>query len=192
MSGNLSGHPFRVLVVCTANIARSPLAQAMLQSSLSAPGLAFRSAGVRARPGYPADEEGIARAAARGIDLTAHRSAPVTDDLLSDADLVLTMSERQRDHCASHIPGGGSRTFTLREFVRLLADVPTGSGPPTTTDRMRWLRDQAHAARPRAVRPREPEDIADPIGRGPEVWGALERDLAALVDRIRDAVESGP
>jgi protein-tyrosine phosphatase len=187
--------PLRVLVVCTANIARSPLAEVMLEAALAAPDLRFASAGVQARDGDLAAQEGIALAAQRGLDLTGHRSTPASDEVLRWADLVLTMTEKHRDQCASRLPGAGERTFTLREFVRLIDD----SAPPVdfagasagdrAGARLGQLRDAAHAARPRGRRPPEPEDIVDPIGRGEAAWQSLVRDLEDLVDHLERSVQ---
>lgn len=181
----------RILVVCTANLARSPLTQALLRHHLPIPGLLVTSAGTQAHAGLPAAEGALELAAARGLDLSTHRSQPVTHDLVRDSDLVLTMSERQRDRCASKVARGGPRTFTLREFIRLLDAAELAGSPATSIDRVRWIRDRAHRARPRAVRPKDPEDIADPIGRPPKAWRALGEQIDAAVARITAAIEDG-
>ncbi len=176
--------PLDVLVVCTANVARSPLAAAMLTNGPMSRAAHVHSAGVHAHDGDPAAAGTQRLARRRGLDLSAHRSRPVSGRLLSGADLVLTMSERQRDHCASVSAGLGSRTFTLREFVRLIAALDGDDGPSEAADRIRWLRDQAHFARPRSARPRDREDVADPIRQGPSAWRRLGRDLDELVGAI--------
>jgi protein-tyrosine phosphatase len=185
--------PLQVLVVCTANIARSPLAEVMLAAALAAPDLRFASAGVQAREGDPAAREGLALGAERGLDLSGHRSTPVSDEVLRGADLVLTMTEKHRDHCASMVPGAAERTFTLREFVRLLDDaslhVTFAAGSPLGF-RLAQLREAAHAARPRGLRPAEPEDIADPIGRDEAAWQTLVRDLEELIGHIQRSVQA--
>lgn len=188
---NLGGQSTSVLVVCTANQARSPIGEVLLDHALRVPGLSVSSAGVRAREGVPAADYAIEIAAARKLDLTRHRSRLVTPDLVAGSDLILTMSERQRDHCAGMAGGAGTRTFTFREFTRLLNTASLSGGPVTTTDRVKWLRGRAHAARPIAVRPREPEDIADPINEPWPVWQELATELDGHVERIRRAIEDG-
>jgi protein-tyrosine phosphatase len=174
----------RVLVVCTANVARSPLFAAMLTDRLGAD-VEVVSAGVRARVGDPAAEASQQLASARGLDVSGHRSQPVTADLVRSADLVLTMSERQRDACGPLAPGAGTRTFTLREFARLLADVDDAEVVPDAPgDRLRWLQHRAHGARPRSLPPTATEDIADPIRRPWEDWLRLGFDLDDLLERI--------
>jgi protein-tyrosine phosphatase len=172
-----------VLVVCTANIARSPLFQAMLADRLG-DGVTVSSAGVRAREGDPAAEGSALLAEQRGLDLSAHRSRPVTSDLVRSADLVLTMSERQRDVCAPLAAGSASRVYTVREFARLLGAVDRAAAPADPAARLAWLRDEAHLARPRALPARGSEDVADPIRSSWPEWEAMAATLDDLLDHI--------
>jgi protein-tyrosine phosphatase len=240
----VEGPQVDVLVLCRANVARSPLAEVMLQAAL--PGVNVTSAGVRAREGYAAAEESQRLAAERGLDLSGHRSRAVTPELIARADLVLTMSESIRDLATPLAPRAAVKVFTLREFVRLTEQLD-GAGPAadahtpapphphdatrldphsvtpdpahlddhagsdddhagshgggtgsddghhlgTAADRLAWLRDQAHRARPIARRPSDPEDVADPIGRDWDRWVAMGRALDELVGRVV-TLASGP
>lgn len=90
----------RVLVACTGNTCRSPMAAALLAQALAelvaedgrrmAP--AVVSAGVHAGPGAPAAEHAVALLAERGLDLSDHRSSPVTQAHLESCDLLLGMT----------------------------------------------------------------------------------------------------
>ncbi len=86
-----------ILILCTGNTCRSPMAQVMLQHLLHQHGLAqqiqVKSAGLAAVPGHPASPLAIQVMAQRGLDLRHHRAQPVTDDLLQWADLILVMEE---------------------------------------------------------------------------------------------------
>lgn len=187
--GRYSKAAVHLLVVCTANVARSPLAAALLRAQIGAPDVTVTSAGTHARDGDPAADGARALAVERGLDLSSHRSQPVTAGAIADADLVLTATEEHRDHCGGLAPGAGPRTFTLQEFARLLQETPFEQGPVRIADRLLWLRSQAHYARPRSVRPREPEDIADPVRGGEQVWRRLGDTLDDLTQRIRHAVQ---
>ena len=116
-----------LLVVCTANIARSPLAAALLQVHVRARGLEdqvrIASAGTRAREGYAAAQPSVAIAAGWGVDLRRHRSQPVTDELLASSDLIVTMTEVHRDALGGRGAGVSERCFTLYELRRLLHGV---------------------------------------------------------------------
>ena len=83
----------RVLIVCSGNTCRSPLAAAALSAALG-PELArveVSSAGIAAAEGLPASVQSMAVAARSGIDLSAHRSRLATSERVHAADLILAM-----------------------------------------------------------------------------------------------------
>ncbi|MEV6796515.1 low molecular weight phosphotyrosine protein phosphatase [Streptomyces sp. NPDC051320] len=83
--------PRRLLTVCLGNHCRSPLAAAVL-TQLGRSAVEVRSAGTRDRwVGKPAHAAMVTAAAARGYDLTTHRGAHVSRELLEWADVVLAM-----------------------------------------------------------------------------------------------------
>ncbi len=110
----------RVLVVCTGNTCRSPLAAAMLAESLAAagrPDVMVASAGTGAWEGAPASEGSYLVGLERGLDLSAHRARLLTRTLVDEADIVLTMS---RPHLARvRELGGGGRAHLFGEYAGL-------------------------------------------------------------------------
>ena len=184
---------FEVLVVCTANICRSPYAGLVLARAVSsiAPGLVtVSSAGVSARTGALACRSGLAPA--DGEALAAHRARRLDAGALADADLVLVADRGHAVVASTVAPGVRSRLFTLRqaaacaEVVRAALEggsLPQGAPPlppPTApADRLRWWREELDAARGLAPRdPTDPDegDIPDPHERG-DVWHPQARDL---------------
>lgn len=81
----------RLLVVCTGNICRSPLAEVWFRDEI--PGLQVESAGTGALIGNPADPDAIAVARSHGHDLSSHRGRQIESQMILDADLVLVMEE---------------------------------------------------------------------------------------------------
>jgi protein-tyrosine phosphatase len=117
--------PARLLVVCTANVCRSPLAQRVLQDRLPEPVAALvESAGTRTEEGWamcPVSASVLPDPSGDAAYAEAHRSRPVTRRLVEDAGLVLTMEREQRSAIARLAPGSQAKVFTLREAAALAA-----------------------------------------------------------------------
>lgn len=173
-----------VMFVCTGNIARSPLAEVLLQDLVRQRGgsVWVRSCGVLARPGEPAVQGSREEARARGLDLSAHRSRSADSRELSGCDLVLTMTLAQRRRLAEVWPEGVDRTFTLRGFVALLEEspppLPAEAGPPK---RVRAALDHLAGADAR-----RPGDIEDPYFLPREAFRRLADDLERLLRPVAD------
>jgi protein-tyrosine-phosphatase len=86
---------FNILFLCTGNTCRSALAEGVAKAAVERRGwhnVTIRSAGTGAVPDTPASIEAVNVAAERGIDLSQHRSQPLTPSLVEWADLILAMS----------------------------------------------------------------------------------------------------
>lgn len=184
-----------MLLVCTANVIRSPLAAAMLRRILdeSPAALKVGSAGVAARPGQPAAPEVVEIAGRVGLDLSAHRAQLVTAGLLARSSLILTMTEAHRAALTRLLPSALPRTFALREFVRLSPSPDAGgesswvggiAASAVDAPGISAVAQQTHQARPLTSPPAVAEDVSDPIGRP---LAEFER-MAALLDELTKAV----
>lgn len=117
---------FSILVVCSANICRSPLAGHILRTALSRGGLQesidVTTRGQRSSSSAPCCTEAVLNAERLGVDckdLAAHRSHSITPRAISRADLVLTADRETRSAVAQLVHRSHDRTFTLREAVVL-------------------------------------------------------------------------
>ncbi|MGE0554901.1 MAG: low molecular weight protein arginine phosphatase [Gemmatimonadales bacterium] len=108
----------RVLIVCTGNTCRSPIAEGLLRRAVEAAGrgdIEVGSAGTGAWEGAPASEGSYLVSLEQGIDLSGHRARMITPELIGQADLVLTMS---RGHLGRvRELGGGGRAHLLAEYA---------------------------------------------------------------------------
>ena len=102
-----------VLMVCTANLCRSPVAQALLASRM--PGVAVASAGVHALAGRGADALAVQLMAKRGLDLSTHVATPLAEQHVRDAALILTMTREQRDALLRAWPAAQPKVRRLGE-----------------------------------------------------------------------------
>jgi protein-tyrosine phosphatase len=172
-----------VLVVCTANVCRSPMAGALLSQRLARSGLdaTVRSAGMLGdgNPPYP---EVVAVMADYGLDVSGHRSRQVTVEGLERADLTLAMARENLRHAVVTAPSVWPLAFTLRELVRR----GTAIGPRSRGESLASWLGRVHEGRERvALLGDSPEDdVADPAGGAQWAYAETAAVLSELVDRL--------
>ncbi|MBP3977353.1 hypothetical protein [Microbacterium sp. BLY] len=168
-----------ILIVCAANVCRSPLAELALRRGLrDGSALSVHSAGVRAHAGDPICTEVAARHADASWQeqTAAHRAREVTPEMLADATLVLAASRDIRGELVRMAPEFRDRMFTLREAAHLGEGFRSG-GTDTVRDYVAFL----DRARTRAT----------PLGASADRGGRLRRlfggrsggDPASIADR---------
>jgi len=117
----------RILIVCVGNICRSPMAEALLRARLEGRGITVESAGLAALVGKPADPDAAAVLAQHGLVADAHCARRITPELISAADLVLVMDQRQRSAVRAIAPQARGKTFLLGRWIED-ADIPDPYG----------------------------------------------------------------
>ena len=106
----------KVLVVCTGNTCRSPMAEGWLNQKLAGKGWAAESAGVGAWGGSPATPEAVEAMREIGVDLSKHRSRALTRAMVAGAEIVLAMTEGHRKEIARRFPEAEKKTFLVHGF----------------------------------------------------------------------------
>lgn len=113
---------FNIVTVCTGNICRSPMAQALLARELNDAGLQDRvsvtSAGITDEEhGNPVDPRAATVLARHGLELPDHQAHRITDDELENADLLLAMTEEHQSELRRRLGDEhADRVRLLRSF----------------------------------------------------------------------------
>ncbi|MFC2026311.1 low molecular weight protein arginine phosphatase, partial [Chloroflexota bacterium] len=107
-----------VLIVCTANICRSPMAMGLLLDKLNQKRDQWRveSAGVWAIDGLPAAEKTLFVLSERGIDIRNHRSRLITPEIIQKFNLILVMESNHKEALRLGFPELSSQIFLLTEM----------------------------------------------------------------------------
>lgn len=178
---------FRVLIVCTANHCRSPIAEQLLVSAATRrftepDQWVVESAGTDIPGPWPLHPSAAAVLAARIPEVTEHFSHQLKPTMIQRADLVLTATRKHRGVVVSNVPAAVGRTFTILQFARLCDQLQTVSAvDPGDAGRLLVVEAKLARSSMQPV-PGKQDDLPDPMGRG-----IAEFEVCA--DRLQDAVD---
>ena len=107
-----------VLIVCHANICRSPMAEAMFKADtkVRAAGIVMHSAGLFAKPGREADATVKSILLERNVDVGEHRSRLLTGDMIGFAQLILVMEDEQVREIVRREPSSRGKVHLLGKW----------------------------------------------------------------------------
>lgn len=183
-----------LLVVCTGNICRSPMAAGFLDQLLKARFGDGRpevtSAGTAGWEGSGAHGDAVLAAMDWDVDLSEHVARRLVAEHVRRADLALCMSGEHREATLRLVPDARPKAFTLKELVRLLEALPPIRPEAQLDDAS--LRDriaEAEALR-RSGFGGNPHDeaVPDPLGLPPETFRAVAWELQEWCARLVDGL----
>ncbi|WP_062465392.1 arsenate reductase/protein-tyrosine-phosphatase family protein [Demequina soli] len=177
-----------ILTVCTGNICRSPAAELLLALELGE-AVTVGSAGTHALVGHGIPDEMLEELAADGIDGAGHQGRLLTEPLMRDADLIITMTAEHRQRAVRTEPTALKRTFTIAELAAAAGTGATLEGS-TVAERLADL-PRAVAAHRHILAGYELDDVPDPYRRGQEAYheayGLIRGAVAEIVDWVTEA-----
>lgn len=123
----------KVLLVCTGNTCRSPMAEGLMKKLAKEKKVAMEvsSAGFCADD-FPASDLAIEVMEEVGISIKEHRSQHLSIELIEEADLILTMTHSHKESLLSAVPSGKDKTMTLAEWAGETEDVSDPYGGTIT------------------------------------------------------------
>jgi protein-tyrosine phosphatase len=176
-----------ILVLCTANVCRSPMAESMLRARLAVRGIdaEVTSAGFLVA-GRPVADEVESVLAERGLEPSKPHSASLDELDPRQFDLILCMTRAHVRELAVRVPDQLTRTFTVKELVRRGREI----GPRSSDESVEAWLERARADRTPSMHLGDsPEDdVADPVGSPVKVFRATADELDALLAGVVDLV----
>ncbi|MEU7635693.1 protein-tyrosine-phosphatase [Streptomyces sp. NPDC039016] len=199
---------FRILHVSTGNVCRSPITERLHRHALEERlgdvrrcGLLVESAGTWGHEGAPMEAHAATVLADYGADPAGFIGRELLDEHVIRADLVLTAT---RDHRAQVISMGhsaGLRTFTLKEFNRLVRAIDSATLPAPDLDlpdgglveRARALVGAAAALRGWLLAPNpESDEVYDPYGAPITFFRSIGDEINRALDPVVTALTGVP
>ncbi|MEF1289448.1 low molecular weight protein-tyrosine-phosphatase [Vibrio sp. M260118] len=109
----------RVLVVCSGNICRSPLAEVIFKREL--PQIEFDSAGLLVEQSglhdYSAARYSQKVASFHNLDLSCHRAKQLNRELVEWSDLILVMEHEHINRLSDIVAGARAKTLLIGQWI---------------------------------------------------------------------------
>lgn len=109
----------KILIVCTGNTCRSSMAEGIFRALINKYNLDIEvsSAGTNAFDGDDASDYAIATLKEMGIDISNHKARLIHEDLVNEADFILTMTNIHKQNIILKFSNANGKIYLLNEFA---------------------------------------------------------------------------
>ncbi|WP_019544986.1 low molecular weight phosphatase family protein [Streptomyces sulphureus] len=196
---------FRILHVSTGNVCRSPITERLTRHALRlrlgaelSSGVVVESAGTWGHEGAPMEDHAAQVLHEQGAETEGFTGRELLDEHVIRADLVLTATRDHRAQVVSMGHSAGLRTFTLKEFTRLVKAIDAATLPPAGTaegvvERSRALVQAAAALRGWLLAPSpDADEIYDPYGAPIPYFRSVGEEIIEALDPVLTALTGVP
>ena len=168
-------------MVCTGNLCRSPMAEALMRDAVTRRGcdIEVASAGTWAYYGNTATVEAVEVLRGRGLDLSGHLSRALDPKELKHADLIVGMTSVHRREILEVAPEVNDKLILMKELVEIALDGDLPKGSEARLERL------LGAKRPKWHRALDLDDpIGKPIGAYEKTVAHIEMGIEVLVNAL--------
>ena len=159
-----------ILFVCTGNTCRSSIAEGIMKNLLKDKNIIIKSAGTSVFFSEPANQKAIDVMSQMGIDIKDHRSQTLTEELIEEADLILTMTHYHTDNVIRKYAKAIEKTFTLKEYLSLLLEKKGLTEDPDYQFNIDEM------------------NVTDPYGQSIDVYRETAKEIKRILERIVEFV----